>query len=76
MPDLMPTIFLGHGNPMNAVAKNVTPTVGSSVAIGCTKQTERRTIMAEIKWITSFKDGLARVKTENKLALVDFFNPG
>jgi 4,5-DOPA dioxygenase extradiol len=23
MPDLMPTIFLGHGNPMNAVSKNV-----------------------------------------------------
>lgn len=23
MPDLMPTIFIGHGNPMNAVSKNV-----------------------------------------------------
>lgn len=23
MPDLMPTIFFGHGNPMNAVSKNV-----------------------------------------------------
>ncbi|BEH09496.1 hypothetical protein GSUET_11080 [Geobacter sulfurreducens subsp. ethanolicus] len=32
--------------------------------------------MAEIKWITSFKDGLARARSENKLALVDFFNPG
>jgi 4,5-DOPA dioxygenase extradiol len=23
MPDLMPTLFLGHGNPMNAITKNV-----------------------------------------------------
>lgn len=23
MPDLMPTLFLGHGNPMNALAKNL-----------------------------------------------------
>jgi hypothetical protein len=32
--------------------------------------------MAEINWITSFEDGLARAKAENRLALVDFFNPG
>lgn len=32
--------------------------------------------MAEITWITSFEDGLARAKAANRLALVDFFNPG
>lgn len=32
--------------------------------------------MAEINWITSFDAGLARAKTENKLVLADFFNPG
>lgn len=32
--------------------------------------------MAEINWITSFGDGLAKAKAENRLALFDFFNPG
>ncbi|CAG0960014.1 hypothetical protein GEOBC_00673 [Geobacteraceae bacterium] len=32
--------------------------------------------MAEITWITSFEEGLARAKAESKLALADFFNPG
>lgn len=32
--------------------------------------------MAEIKWITSFDNGLALAKTANRLALADFFNPG
>lgn len=32
--------------------------------------------MAQINWITSFTEGLARAKSENKLAFVDFFNPG
>jgi hypothetical protein len=32
--------------------------------------------MAEINWITSFEEGLVRAKAENRLALVDFFNPG
>jgi hypothetical protein len=32
--------------------------------------------MAEISWITSFEEGLARARAENKLAFVDFFNPG
>ena len=32
--------------------------------------------MAEITWITTFDDGLSRANAENKLVLVDFFNPG
>lgn len=32
--------------------------------------------MAEITWVPSFVDGLAQAKANNKLALVDFFNPG
>jgi hypothetical protein len=40
------------------------------------QKTERRTIMAEITWVPSFVDGLAQAKANNKLALVDFFNPG
>lgn len=32
--------------------------------------------MAQLNWITSFKEGLERAGSENKLALVDFFNPG
>lgn len=32
--------------------------------------------MAEISWVTSFADGLAQAKVDNKPVLVDFFNPG
>ncbi len=32
--------------------------------------------MTEINWITSFAEGLALAKAENKLVLADFFNPG
>jgi len=32
--------------------------------------------MAQISWITSFEEGLAKARTEKKLAFVDFFNPG
>jgi len=32
--------------------------------------------MAEINWIYTFDDALARAKAGNILALVDFFNPG
>lgn len=31
--------------------------------------------MSEISWVTSFADGLAQAKADNKLVLVDFFNP-
>jgi hypothetical protein len=31
--------------------------------------------MAEVKWITSFEDGLAQAEASGKLVLVDFFNP-
>lgn len=32
--------------------------------------------MAQINWITSFEKGLAKARADNKLAFVDFFNPG
>lgn len=32
--------------------------------------------MAQIDWITSFAEGLAQAKAENRLAFLDFFNPG
>ena len=32
--------------------------------------------MSLVNWITSFAEGLARAGSENKLAFVDFFNPG
>ena len=32
--------------------------------------------MAQINWITSFAEGLAKARTEKKPAFVDFFNPG
>lgn len=32
--------------------------------------------MAQIDWITSFDEGLAKAKAEDKPAFVDFFNPG
>lgn len=32
--------------------------------------------MAQIQWITSFEDGVAKAAIENRLAFVDFFNPG
>ena len=28
-----------------------------------------------INWITSFTEGLSKAKAENKLVLLDFFNP-
>ncbi len=31
--------------------------------------------MSPIGWITSFDQGLAKAKTENKLVFLDFFNP-
>ncbi len=32
--------------------------------------------MPEINWLTSFEAGLAQAKADDKLVLVDFFNPG
>ncbi len=32
--------------------------------------------MAQINWITSFPEGLAKAKAMNRPAFVDFFNPG
>jgi hypothetical protein len=32
--------------------------------------------MTEINWLTSFDACLAQAKADNKLVLVDFFNPG
>ena len=32
--------------------------------------------MAEITWIESFEEGLARARKENRLVFADFFNPG
>ena len=40
MPDLMPTLFLGHGNPMNALAKN--NYTAAWAAIGAFFETLRR----------------------------------
>jgi hypothetical protein len=31
--------------------------------------------MAQVKWITSFDEALARGKKEDKLVFADFFNP-
>lgn len=31
--------------------------------------------MTEINWLTSFDAGLSKAKADNKLVLVDFFNP-
>lgn len=35
----------------------------------------RRMIMEQIEWLTSFEDGLAKAKAENKMVFLDFFNP-
>jgi hypothetical protein len=32
--------------------------------------------MAQIGWMTSFEEGMARAKADNRLVLLDFFNPG
>lgn len=32
--------------------------------------------MTEINWLTSFDTGLGQAKADDKLVLVDFFNPG
>jgi hypothetical protein len=32
--------------------------------------------MTEINWLTSFDAGLGQAKVDDKLVLVDFFNPG
>ena len=32
--------------------------------------------MAQIEWITSNGEGLARAKSEGKAIFLDFFNPG
>jgi len=32
--------------------------------------------MAQINWITSFEEGLAKSKAEEKLVFMDFFSPG
>ena len=31
--------------------------------------------MSQIAWITSFDEGLAKARAENKLIFLDFFNP-
>jgi len=31
--------------------------------------------MDTIKWITSYAEGLAKAKAENRLVFADFFNP-
>jgi len=31
--------------------------------------------MAQIAWIESFSDGLAKARSEGKLVFADFFNP-
>jgi len=31
--------------------------------------------MSQIGWITSFDEGLAKARAENKLVFLDFFNP-
>lgn len=65
--------MLDSGIPEEAVTE---ATRVSSYNLGLPFTKERRTIMAEINWITSFDAGLARAKAENRLALADFFNPG
>lgn len=32
--------------------------------------------MAQIAWIESFEEGLAKARAENRLVFADFFNPG
>jgi len=32
--------------------------------------------MAQIAWIESFEEGLAKARNENRLVFADFFNPG
>jgi hypothetical protein len=32
--------------------------------------------MAQITWIESFEEGLAKARTENRPVFADFFNPG
>ena len=36
---------------------------------------ERRIIMAQIGWITSFDEGMRKAGAEGKLVFLDFFNP-
>jgi hypothetical protein len=31
--------------------------------------------MSQIEWITSYSDGLATAKEQNRLVFLDFFNP-